>query len=169
MRDVWEAMSDKTRREILVMLKERNLSAGEIAEKFSLTKATVSHHLSVLRQAGLVDTEKRAQTVIYSLNLTVFQSFLLAVNGLFADKDFKGSRKAETTGSPSERVSATLSPATASASHTASETINAALPPYAASEIISTALPLYAASKETDAALHPYALLPSDYEKEKKP
>lgn len=97
MRDVWEAMSDKTRREILVMLKERNLSAGEIAEKFSLTKATVSHHLSVLRQAGLVDTEKRAQTVIYSLNLTVFQSFLLAVNGLFADKDFKGSRKAETT------------------------------------------------------------------------
>jgi len=166
-------MSDKTRREILVMLKERNLSAGEIAEKFSLTKATVSHHLSVLRQAGLVDTEKRAQTVIYSLNLTVFQSFLLAVNGLFADKDFKGSRKAETTGSPSgrsaaERVSATLSPATASASHTASETINAALPPYAASEIISTALPLYAASKETDAALHPYALLPSDYEKEKK-
>lgn len=112
--------------------------------------------------------------VIYSLNLTVFQSFLLAVNGLFADKDFKGSRKAETTGSPSgrsaaERVSATLSPATASASHTASETINAALPPYAASEIISTALPLYAASKETDAALHPYALLPSDYEKEKKP
>ena len=174
MRDGWEAMSDKTRREILVMLKERNLSAGEIAEKFSLTKATVSHHLSVLRQAGLVDTEKRAQTVIYSLNLTVFQSFLLAVNGLFADKDFKGSRKAETTGSPSgrsaaERVSATLSPATASASHTASETINAALPPYAASEIISTALPLYAASKETDAALHPYALLPSDYEKEKKP
>ena len=187
MRDVWEAMSDKTRREILVMMKERNLSAGEIAEKFSLTKATVSHHLSVLRQAGLVDTEKRAQTVIYSLNLTVFQSFLLAVNGLFADKDFKGSRKAETTGSPSgrsaaERVSATLSPATASASHTASETINAALSPYAASEtsnavlspyaaseIISTALPLYTASKETDAPLHPYALLPSDYEKEKKP
>ena len=163
MRDVWEAMSDKTRREILVMLKERNLSAGEIAEKFSLTKATVSHHLSVLRQAGLVDTEKRAQTVIYSLNLTVFQSFLLAVNGLFADKDFKGSRKAETTGSPSGRSAA------ASASHTASETINAALSPYAASEIINTALPLYTASKETDAALHPYALLPSDYEKEKKP
>lgn len=93
--------SDEDAAEILVMLKERNLSAGEIAEKFSLTKATVSHHLSVLRQAGLVDTEKRAQTVIYSLNLTVFQSFLLAVNGLFADKDFKGSRKAETTGSPS--------------------------------------------------------------------
>ena len=51
MRDVWEAMSDKTRREILSMLKERNLSAGEIADKFNLTKATVSHHLSVLKAA----------------------------------------------------------------------------------------------------------------------
>lgn len=66
MRDVWEAMSDKTRREILVMLKERNLSAGEIAEKFSLTKATVSHHLSVLRQAGLVDTEAGADGDLFA-------------------------------------------------------------------------------------------------------
>ena len=72
MRDVWEAMSDKTRREILSMLKERNLSAGEIADKFNLTKATVSHHLSVLKAAGLVDAEKHAQTVVYSLNMTVF-------------------------------------------------------------------------------------------------
>ena len=64
MRDVWEAMSDKTRREILSMLKERNLSAGEIADKFNLTKATVSHHLSVLKAAGLVDAEKHAQTVV---------------------------------------------------------------------------------------------------------
>ena len=75
MRDVWEAMSDKTRREILSMLKERNLSAGEIADKFNLTKATVSHHLSVLKAAGLVDAEKHAQPVVYSLNMTVFQSF----------------------------------------------------------------------------------------------
>ena len=59
MRDVWEAMSDKTRREILSMLKERNLSAGEIADKFNLTKATVSHHLSVLKAAGLVDADRR--------------------------------------------------------------------------------------------------------------
>lgn len=90
MRDVWEALSDKTRREILTMLKERNLSAGEIADKFRLTKATVSHHLSVLKSAGLVETEKHAQTVIYSLNMTVFQSFLLSVNALFSDKSFKG-------------------------------------------------------------------------------
>ncbi len=89
MRDVWEAMSDKTRREILSMLKERNLSAGEIADKFNLTKATVSHHLSVLKAAGLVDAEKHAQTVVYSLNMTVFQSFLLTVNAFFSDKNFQ--------------------------------------------------------------------------------
>lgn len=84
-------MSDKTRREILSMLKERNLSAGEIADKFNLTKATVSHHLSVLKAAGLVDAEKHAQTVVYSLNMTVFQSFLLMVNAFFSDKNFQGS------------------------------------------------------------------------------
>lgn len=103
MRDVWEAMSDKTRREILAMLKEKDLSAGEIAERFDLTKATVSHHLSVLKGAGLVDTEKRAQTIIYSLNMTVFQSFLLTVNNLFADKNFKGSTQANAEESPSVR------------------------------------------------------------------
>lgn len=91
MRDVWEAMSDKTRREILSMLKERDLSAGEIADKFNLTKATVSHHLSVLKAAGLVDAEKHAQTVVYSLNMTIFQSFLLNVNAFFSDKNFQGS------------------------------------------------------------------------------
>lgn len=106
MRDVWNAMSDKTRREILAMLKERNLSAGEIAESFSLTKATVSHHLSVLKAAGLVETEKRAQTIVYSLNMTVFQSFLLTVNALFSDKNFQGSAEPCAEGSPSARSAA---------------------------------------------------------------
>ncbi len=111
MRDVWEAMSDKTRREILAMLKEKDLSAGEIAERFDLTKATVSHHLSVLKGAGLVDTEKRAQTIIYSLNMTVFQSFLLTVNNLFADKNFKGSTQANAEESPSVRSAKERTPA----------------------------------------------------------
>ena len=103
MRDVWDAMSDKTRREILSMLKERDLNAGEIADKFNLTKATVSHHLSVLKDAGLVDTEKRAQTIVYSLNMTVFQSFLLSVNKLFSDKNFKGNTETEAESSLSLR------------------------------------------------------------------
>lgn len=96
-------MSDKTRREILSMLKERDLNAGEIADKFNLTKATVSHHLSVLKDAGLVDTEKRAQTIVYSLNMTVFQSFLLSVNKLFSDKNFKGNTETEAESSLSLR------------------------------------------------------------------
>jgi len=103
LRDVWDAMSDKTRREILSMLKERDLNAGEIADKFKLTKATVSHHLSVLKDAGLVDTEKRAQTIVYSLNMTVFQSFLLSVNKLFSDKNFKGNTETEAESSLSLR------------------------------------------------------------------
>lgn len=101
MRDVWEAISDKTRREILAMLKKGKLSAGEIAERFRLTKATVSHHLSVLRGAGLVKTEKHAQMVVYSLDFTAFRSFLLPVNELFSDKDFQGSTDAQAEGSPS--------------------------------------------------------------------
>lgn len=79
MRDVWEALSDKTRREILDLLKSRPHTAGEIADQFSLSNSTVSHHLSVLREGGLVKTSKRAQTIIYSLNTTVFQELLKAV------------------------------------------------------------------------------------------
>lgn len=88
------------------MLKKGNLSAGEIAEKFCLTKATVSHHLSVLKNAGLVKTEKKAQTVIYSLNMTAFQAFLLTVNKMFSDKDFKGN----TEESPLSRSAAEREP-----------------------------------------------------------
>lgn len=70
MKGVWGALSDGTRREILSLLRNRPHTAGEIADQFSLSAATVSHHLSVLRRSGLVTTEKRAQTLIYSLNVS---------------------------------------------------------------------------------------------------
>ncbi len=76
MKNVWSAMSDKTRREILTLLKTRPHTAGEIADQFELSAATVSHHLSVLKTSGLITSEKRAQTIIYSLNTTVFQDIL---------------------------------------------------------------------------------------------
>ena len=66
--DVWGALADRTRREILDLLKGRPYTAGEIADQFSLTQATVSHHLAVLRQTGLVSTSRRAQTIVYSLD-----------------------------------------------------------------------------------------------------
>lgn len=76
MKNVWSAMSDKTRREILTLLKTRPHTAGEIADQFELSAATISHHLSVLKTSGLITSEKRAQTIIYSLNTTVFQDIL---------------------------------------------------------------------------------------------
>ncbi len=65
---VWEALADKTRREILFLLKARPHTAGEISDRFLLTPATVSHHLAVLKESGLVAVERRAQTRIYFLN-----------------------------------------------------------------------------------------------------
>ena len=90
MRDVWEAMLDKTRREILAMLQTGDMSAGEIADRFRLTKATVSHHLSVLKAAGLITAAKYAQTVVYSLDKAALRAFLRSVNELFAGQDFMG-------------------------------------------------------------------------------
>ncbi len=82
MRDVWSALSDKTRREILMLLKSRPHTAGELCDQFDLTAATVSHHLSVLREANLVKTRRRAQTVIYSINTTVLQDMLVYLMGV---------------------------------------------------------------------------------------
>ncbi len=79
MKSVWGALSDKTRREILTLLKNRPHTAGEIADQFELSAATVSHHLSVLKESRLICAEKRVQTIIYSLNTTVFQEILKAV------------------------------------------------------------------------------------------
>ncbi len=66
--DVWGALADRSRREILDLLKDRPYTAGELADQFSLSQATVSHHLAVLRETGLVTAVRRAQTIIYSLD-----------------------------------------------------------------------------------------------------
>ena len=62
-KNVWEALSDSTRREILKLLKLRPHTAGELADQFSLSPATVSHHISVLKESGLITGERRAQTI----------------------------------------------------------------------------------------------------------
>lgn len=76
MYDVWEAVSDKTRRQILSMLKKKSLSAGEIADNFNMSKPSVSHHLSILLAANLVTVEKDGQNRIYSINMTVAQELI---------------------------------------------------------------------------------------------
>jgi DNA-binding transcriptional ArsR family regulator len=67
------ALSDPTRREILRVLDGGDLLAGEIAERFPMTAASVSHHLSVLKEAGLVQATRNGRNVSYSLDSTVFQ------------------------------------------------------------------------------------------------
>ena len=70
------ALNDPTRREILEILKEKNLSAGEIADNFSISKPSISHHLDILRQAYLISSEKKGQYVIYSINTTIMEDLL---------------------------------------------------------------------------------------------
>ena len=69
--DVFKALADPTRREILDRLKEKDLTAGEIAEYFSISKPSISHHLTILKTAGLITQEKKGQFIYYSLNTTV--------------------------------------------------------------------------------------------------
>lgn len=77
------ALGDPTRREILRVLRRGDLTAGEIASRFPMTAASVSHHLSVLREAGLVSVERNGRNLVYSLEATVFQEFLQQMVGLF--------------------------------------------------------------------------------------
>lgn len=74
--DVFHALGDPTRRRILGMLAGGDLPAGEIAAAFDISKPSVSHHLGVLRKAGLVVDARRGQQIIYSLNTTVFQEVM---------------------------------------------------------------------------------------------
>jgi DNA-binding transcriptional ArsR family regulator len=68
---VFKALNDPTRREILQLLQEKDMTAGEIAEQFHMSWPSVSHHLDLLKQAKLVIAEKEGQFVTYSLNTTV--------------------------------------------------------------------------------------------------
>jgi DNA-binding transcriptional ArsR family regulator len=71
-----QALTDPTRRAILQMLNERDMTAGEIGARFTISAPSISHHLSVLKHAELVRAERSGQTIIYSLNSTVVQEFL---------------------------------------------------------------------------------------------
>lgn len=76
LQDTFKALSDGTRREILRLLRNGDLTAGEIAEKFSISKPSISHHLSILKHAGLVVDEKKGQNIYYSLNTSVMEEVL---------------------------------------------------------------------------------------------
>lgn len=71
MKDIFKALNDETRREILELLKKEDLTAGEIADNFSISKPSISHHLDILQRAGLIASEKKGQFIHYSLNTTI--------------------------------------------------------------------------------------------------
>jgi DNA-binding transcriptional ArsR family regulator len=77
------ALGDPTRREILRVLRGGDLTAGELGSLFPLTGASVSHHLAVLKEAGLVQAERNGRNIVYSLDSTVFQQALEELMGFF--------------------------------------------------------------------------------------
>ncbi len=80
----FRALADPTRRKILELLAERDRTAGEIAEQFPIAFASVSHHLGVLKAAGLVAAAREGQFIRYRLNSTVFQDMVRYLMTKFA-------------------------------------------------------------------------------------
>lgn len=74
--DVFKALSDPTRRRILMLLRERDMNAGEIAGNFPVSKPSISHHLAQLKQAGLVSDTRQGQNIVYSLETTALQDLM---------------------------------------------------------------------------------------------
>jgi DNA-binding transcriptional ArsR family regulator len=71
--EVFKALADPTRREILRLLGQGEQSAGQLAERFDMTKPSMSHHFSVLKQADLIRSRREGQQILYSLNTTVIE------------------------------------------------------------------------------------------------
>lgn len=76
MSKVFKALSDETRREILKMLSNQDMNAGEISDHFNISKPSISKHLDILRESELISSEKKGQFVIYSINTSIIQEVL---------------------------------------------------------------------------------------------
>jgi DNA-binding transcriptional ArsR family regulator len=86
MNDAFKALSDPNRRKIIRLLREKDMSAGEIAAQFNMTKPSISHHLSALKHAKLIQDERNGQNMIYSLNTTVVQEVMGWFLEMISDK-----------------------------------------------------------------------------------
>jgi DNA-binding transcriptional ArsR family regulator len=82
-----QALADPTRRTILELLKKEDMSVNEIAKHFSITLPSLSHHLSVLKQSDLVTFQRQGQTLMYSLNLSVFEEVAKTLVKFFKVKE----------------------------------------------------------------------------------
>ena len=85
--ETFKALADPVRREILTMLKEGQMSAGEIASRYDMAQATVSYHLSQLKKAGLICVTKLKNYIYYEINVSVFEEIMLWVSQFGGKKD----------------------------------------------------------------------------------
>ena len=92
---VFKALADSTRRQILAMLKNSDMSAGDIAARFDMSWPSISNHLSVLKSAGLIIGTKEGQNIIYSINTTVLEDITSWLMDLSASNKLKGENQNE--------------------------------------------------------------------------
>jgi DNA-binding transcriptional ArsR family regulator len=93
MSDAYQALSSPVRRQILALLKEKDMSAGEISEQIDVAKSTLSGHFNVLKSADLVITIKEGTTITYSLNTSVIEDLMNGLFNLFDKKKEKPGTK----------------------------------------------------------------------------
>lgn len=91
MSGVYQALAHPIRRQVLVLLRQRDMTAGELAERFEVTKATMSGHFTVLREAGLVHAERHGASITYRLNASLLEEALMEMLELFG-VDAEGTR-----------------------------------------------------------------------------
>jgi ArsR family transcriptional regulator, arsenate/arsenite/antimonite-responsive transcriptional repressor len=83
MNRIYRALADPTRRRVLALLRERDMTAGELAAAFELAWPTMSGHFAVLRDAGLVQADRAGSTITYHLNVTVLEEAMVALMDTF--------------------------------------------------------------------------------------
>jgi DNA-binding transcriptional ArsR family regulator len=90
MNDAFKALADPTRREILRLLRNGEMTAGDLARQFDMAKPSMSHHFAVLKQADLITARREGQQIYYSLDTTVVEDLLAIIWDLFSDHRPRG-------------------------------------------------------------------------------
>ena len=91
--EAFKALADPTRREILGLLRRGEMTAGALAERFDMSKPSMSHHFTILKEADLISSRREGQQIWYALNTTVVQEVMAWVLDLMGDDKKKGSRQ----------------------------------------------------------------------------
>jgi len=91
--EAFKALADPTRREILALLRKGERTAGDLAERFDMTKPSMSHHFAVLKEAGLITSRREGQQIWYGLNTTVVEDLMAWAMDLIGDGKRKGTEK----------------------------------------------------------------------------